>query len=555
MKPDGHGGHALFSSRPFARGELVLHEHAFLVYDPHSQRARQWVAQAKRSPAARAVRDPELRAMLCHSMAFQLLYAQATREVQEKVQSLYCHEVGGDAGPGDQAVYATQALTAARAVRCPSSGAAFQPCRSHDEMALARVPMVFNTNSFGIGPGHDSYGLLHLAARFNHACGLRCLARLKEGDSVKFVATRDIAAGELLSHDYHDSHAMAPTPLRRLHLLEDKFFHCTCDLCTLQVDRFRALPCPRCAVRTADGTLEPFAACWGTRASGRGNISALMSASGNDRATSAVVTCDMALVTAGTSPWSCEGCGGAFPDSIPLLLAPVWGALGNLATDPAGPEVALERQLAAAQETVAAVQAAGKALDPDASLFHTVAALHVTSCTCLGPAHWCSWRAKQLLLGSRRLQLRGFLASAARRPAHAEEVAEAAYWLSELRLLADAVFSWAWDRSPPQAFGQAAQPALDAATCLLDAAACPTLDVKHRAEAAAGARTIVAAVGQARAAHSYMPAPREVLEALLAAVARAPAASLQLPPEPQLAALAPGSATAAALAAQLKVTV
>lgn len=81
-------------------------------------------------------------------------------------------------------------------------------------------------------------------------------------------------------------------------------------------------------------------------------------------------------------------CGGAFPDSIPLLLAPVWGALGNLATDPAGPEVALERQLAAAQETVAAVQAAGKALDPDASLFHTVAALHVTSCTCLGPAHW-----------------------------------------------------------------------------------------------------------------------------------------------------------------------
>lgn len=58
------------------RGELVLHEHAFLVYDPHSQRARQWVAQAKRSPAARAVRDPELRAMLCHSMAFQLLYAQ-----------------------------------------------------------------------------------------------------------------------------------------------------------------------------------------------------------------------------------------------------------------------------------------------------------------------------------------------------------------------------------------------------------------------------------------------------------------------------------------------
>lgn len=54
----------------------MLHEHAFLVYDPHSQRACQWIAQANRSPAARAVGNSELRAMLCHSIAFQLLYAQ-----------------------------------------------------------------------------------------------------------------------------------------------------------------------------------------------------------------------------------------------------------------------------------------------------------------------------------------------------------------------------------------------------------------------------------------------------------------------------------------------
>lgn len=85
-------------------------------------------------------------------------------------------------------------------------------------------------------------------------------------------------------------------------------------------------------------------------------------------------------------------CSATFSDSIPKLLAPVWGALGSLATDPAGPEVALERRLTAAQEAVAAVEAAGKQLDPDASLFFTVADLHATACMCLGPAHWCALR-------------------------------------------------------------------------------------------------------------------------------------------------------------------
>ena len=61
-------------------------------------------------------------------------------------------------------------------------GVARQACRGHEEAALARVPMLFNTNSFGVGPGHHSFGLLHLAARFNHACGHTCLARLKRAD-------------------------------------------------------------------------------------------------------------------------------------------------------------------------------------------------------------------------------------------------------------------------------------------------------------------------------------------------------------------------------------
>lgn len=52
--------------------------------------------------------------------------AQATPEVQAKVQSLYCHPLCSPAALGDHALYAGQALAAARAVRCPSSGAAFQ---------------------------------------------------------------------------------------------------------------------------------------------------------------------------------------------------------------------------------------------------------------------------------------------------------------------------------------------------------------------------------------------------------------------------------------------
>ena len=52
--------------------------------------------------------------------------AQAAPEVQAKVQSLYCHPLGTSEAPGDHALYAGQALAAARAVRCPSSGAAFQ---------------------------------------------------------------------------------------------------------------------------------------------------------------------------------------------------------------------------------------------------------------------------------------------------------------------------------------------------------------------------------------------------------------------------------------------
>lgn len=42
------------------------------------------------------------------------------------MQSLYCHPLCGPAAPGDHALYAEQALAAARAVWCPSSGAAFQ---------------------------------------------------------------------------------------------------------------------------------------------------------------------------------------------------------------------------------------------------------------------------------------------------------------------------------------------------------------------------------------------------------------------------------------------
>lgn len=61
----------------------------------------------------------------------------------------------------------------------------------------------------------------------------------------------------------------------------------------VQVDRFRALPCPRCsgAARAADGTLGE--ACWGTAGGGR---------------PAAVVLCDMALATAGAPrPWTCQG--------------------------------------------------------------------------------------------------------------------------------------------------------------------------------------------------------------------------------------------------------
>ena len=56
-----------------------------------------------------------------------------------------------------------------------------QACRAHDETDLARVPMLFNTNSFGVGAGHESFGLLLLASRLNHACGSTCLARLNGG--------------------------------------------------------------------------------------------------------------------------------------------------------------------------------------------------------------------------------------------------------------------------------------------------------------------------------------------------------------------------------------
>lgn len=61
-------------------------------------------------------------------------------------------------------------------------GVVRQACRGHEEAALSRVPMLFNTNSFGVGPGNHSFGLLYLAARFNHACGHTCLARLKRAD-------------------------------------------------------------------------------------------------------------------------------------------------------------------------------------------------------------------------------------------------------------------------------------------------------------------------------------------------------------------------------------
>ena len=67
----------IYWHRPMRRrGEVVLQERAFLVFDPSSQRARQWMVQAARSPAARAETCPNRRAILCHGMAFQALYAK-----------------------------------------------------------------------------------------------------------------------------------------------------------------------------------------------------------------------------------------------------------------------------------------------------------------------------------------------------------------------------------------------------------------------------------------------------------------------------------------------
>lgn len=47
----------------------------------------------------------------------------------------------------------------------------------------------------------------------------------------------------------------------------------------------------------------------------------------------------------------------------------------------------------------------------------------------------CSWRAKQVLLECRRLQLQGFLAAVALRAIHADDAVAAAGWLSQLALL------------------------------------------------------------------------------------------------------------------------
>lgn len=80
-------------------------------------------------------------------------------------------------------------------------------------------------------------------------------------------------------------------------------------------------------------------------------------------------------------------CNASLPDEIELLLAPVWEALGPATADVAGPEVALERRLAALEESVDALDPEEE-VDPDASMFYTAETLHQTSCCCFGPQHW-----------------------------------------------------------------------------------------------------------------------------------------------------------------------
>lgn len=106
-----------------------------------------------------------------------------------------------------------------------------------------------SSNRFG--SAESQLDLMFAGSMFEHSCVPNCFAgnwqgRVAQGQSRKYRAVRDIAAGEALSIDY----LLIPDSCRpaagRAELLGDWGFSCSCPRCTSLPEITRAFVCPAC---------------------------------------------------------------------------------------------------------------------------------------------------------------------------------------------------------------------------------------------------------------------------------------------------------------------
>lgn len=112
------------------------------------------------------------------------------------------------------------------------------------EQLVTQLLLTWQVNNHSI-PGGSA--IFRLGCRLNHSCGdANTTFSFQEGCGTH-VVVRPVQAGEMLTTNYLGSiFSLMATPVRQQYLFRTKLFHCGCHRCTIEVDHFRALPCPRC---------------------------------------------------------------------------------------------------------------------------------------------------------------------------------------------------------------------------------------------------------------------------------------------------------------------
>ena len=221
-------GDGLFSLGSFQRGDTVFSEYPLVIssqaVDPLEQ------TQLKNL-------SDELGFDFSDEFLFVKSFCAALPATQEAVLSLFA--------PDDSSVESSSVLKSmCRLVEICKKFDWAKPFQNENIKKVILVK-VCNAHGFNYNTG-SSAALYFYGSKMNHSCKPNIVytsQRLADGRG-SFIAKENVQPGDELFISYIDT--FLSTPMRQKKLMEGYAFKCSCDLCTVEIDRFRGLHCPAC---------------------------------------------------------------------------------------------------------------------------------------------------------------------------------------------------------------------------------------------------------------------------------------------------------------------